>query len=241
MNPLECKYTKWYYNIINNSKVCQPETGYTESHHVVPKSLGGSDDKNNLVKLTAKQHFVCHLLLTKMFAFNTYEHFKMIHAFCMMERGTCNLKMQRYTSRVHEKQRQQFSEYLSLKQQGINNNQYGTIWIYNEKLNQCKKINKNDNIPDDWKKGRVLNWDNFSNQKTKEPQNVITNCIECGITFDTSSTRKTFCSHICGNAYRFKNAKKITMFRNGETKEVKAQNVPVYKKNGWYCGTADRT
>jgi hypothetical protein len=234
MNPLECKYTKWYYNIINNCKVNPPIDCYTEIHHIKPKSIGGCNTKENLVKLTAKQHFICHLLLTKMFKPNTREYFKMIHAFCMMLWNAGNIKMYRYTSRVHEKQRQQFSEYLRLKQLGADNNQYGTIWIYNEELKECKKINKNDSIPTGWKKGRILNWEKHFEQLTKHVT-IITNCVECGTELKKHSTKKTFCNSICGNAYRFKNAKIITMHKNGETKEIKAQNVPAYKKLGWYC------
>lgn len=60
------KYTKWYFNIINQSKIEPSKEVYFEIHHIIPKSLGGSDDHSNLVKLTARKHFICHLLLTKM-------------------------------------------------------------------------------------------------------------------------------------------------------------------------------
>ena len=59
------KYTKWYMNIVERAKN-RVVDGYTESHHIIPRCLGGSDDKNNLVSLTAREHFICHLLLTKM-------------------------------------------------------------------------------------------------------------------------------------------------------------------------------
>ncbi len=59
------KYTKWYYNIINSAKD-RIIDGYVEKHHIIPRSLGGTDDKSNLVILTAKEHFICHLLLTRM-------------------------------------------------------------------------------------------------------------------------------------------------------------------------------
>jgi hypothetical protein len=62
---LQNKYTKWYYSIINNAKTRNLVT-YTERHHIIPKSLGGSNLKENIVKLTAREHFVCHLLLIKM-------------------------------------------------------------------------------------------------------------------------------------------------------------------------------
>jgi hypothetical protein len=62
---LQNKYTTWYNNIIKNAQNRNID-GYTERHHIIPKSLGGSNDKENLVDLTAKEHFVCHLLLPKM-------------------------------------------------------------------------------------------------------------------------------------------------------------------------------
>jgi len=62
---IENKYTKIYYSIINHANI-EPRSGYVEKHHIIPKSLGGSNRKENLVVLTAREHFVCHLLLTKM-------------------------------------------------------------------------------------------------------------------------------------------------------------------------------
>jgi hypothetical protein len=64
---LQNKYSQCYYNIINRAKSRDlPEEIYTESHHIIPKSLGGSNDQPNLVILTAREHFICHLLLPKM-------------------------------------------------------------------------------------------------------------------------------------------------------------------------------
>ncbi len=40
--------------------------GYSERHHVLPRALGGTDDSSNLVSLTAREHFVAHLLLARM-------------------------------------------------------------------------------------------------------------------------------------------------------------------------------
>jgi len=72
------KYTQWYYKIVNRANT-RITTGYTEKHHIIPKSCGGDNSKTNLVKLTAKEHFVCHLLLTKMVDGKTRH--KMIYAF----------------------------------------------------------------------------------------------------------------------------------------------------------------
>lgn len=62
---LQNKYTHIYNNIIERAK-SRTISGYTEKHHIIPRSLGGHDSKDNLVALTAREHFVCHRLLTKM-------------------------------------------------------------------------------------------------------------------------------------------------------------------------------
>ena len=67
MNWLNNKYTNWYNRIIRNAQSRELDT-YYEIHHIVPKSLGGTNQKSNLVKLTAKEHYVCHLLLMKMYS-----------------------------------------------------------------------------------------------------------------------------------------------------------------------------
>ena len=64
---LQNKYAQCYFNIITRAKLRDlPKEIYTEKHHITPKSLGGSNDIANLVNLTAREHFICHLLLPKM-------------------------------------------------------------------------------------------------------------------------------------------------------------------------------
>jgi NUMOD3 motif len=56
------KYYKWYNAIVDRSKN-RLLKGYTEKHHILPKSLGGSNDISNIAILTAREHFICHRLL----------------------------------------------------------------------------------------------------------------------------------------------------------------------------------
>lgn len=63
---LQNKYTSCYFTIINRAKSRSIIDTYTEKHHIIPKSLGGSNSKENLVTLTAREHYLCHLLLPKM-------------------------------------------------------------------------------------------------------------------------------------------------------------------------------
>lgn len=82
---IDNKYTKQYYSIIQAAKTRIPITCYTEKHHIIPKSLGGSNSSNNIAILTAREHFICHILLVKM----TEGVFKskMIHAAAGMKRA----------------------------------------------------------------------------------------------------------------------------------------------------------
>lgn len=65
MEFLQNKYTKWYFRIVEYRKLNVPAV-YSEKHHIIPKSLGGSNVADNLVRLTAREHLVCHLLLMRM-------------------------------------------------------------------------------------------------------------------------------------------------------------------------------
>jgi hypothetical protein len=74
-------YTKIYNQLIERAKNRKVERdGYYERHHIIPKCLGGSDDKDNLVKLRAKEHFVAHKLLVEIYSDNG----KLIHSYWRM-------------------------------------------------------------------------------------------------------------------------------------------------------------
>lgn len=62
-------YKAIYYNIIGNAQNRFLE-GYSEKHHILPKCMGGSNNKNNIAILTAKEHFICHKLLCKIYPLN---------------------------------------------------------------------------------------------------------------------------------------------------------------------------
>lgn len=95
---LQNKYTKCYYSIIDRavSRDLSKEI-YTERHHIIPKSLGGSNDPTNLVKLTAKEHRLAHILLPRM-TINPAHTKSMWYAVWMMLR-TKNKNQQRNVSK----------------------------------------------------------------------------------------------------------------------------------------------
>ena len=99
----DSKYTRWYNQIIEQAKVrILPRDVYVEKHHIVPHSLGGDNSIDNLVRLTAREHFVCHWLLTKM-AVETKQKYQMWNAFsCMLYRENPNQERHKVSSRVFE-------------------------------------------------------------------------------------------------------------------------------------------
>jgi hypothetical protein len=106
---IDNKYLQIYNNIIDRAKSRGKIDVYTEKHHILPRSLGGTNDLNNLVHLTGREHFVAHRLLVKITKGDDQN--KMIFALnCMMNRY--NDTMERYipSSRVYEYLRIKLSE-----------------------------------------------------------------------------------------------------------------------------------
>ena len=102
MNFHKNKYTKWYFNIISAAKSrITSSSVYIEKHHIIPKSLGGDNSKENLVCLTAREHFICHLLLTRMTS--DVDRTKMAHAAWRMT-CTANKLQARYKANSHSYQ-----------------------------------------------------------------------------------------------------------------------------------------
>ncbi len=61
-------YHRIYREFIADRKAREASLmGYTERHHILPRSLGGGDEAANLIRLTAEDHFFAHLLLAKVY------------------------------------------------------------------------------------------------------------------------------------------------------------------------------
>jgi len=98
---IDNKYTRWYYAIVERAqerassrKQGKKLLGYVEQHHVIPECFfierhrkgpkgwlpGDPNDQNNLVFLTGREHFICHLLLIRMTTGRAFH--LMSQAFC---------------------------------------------------------------------------------------------------------------------------------------------------------------
>ena len=118
------KYTRWYNSIINSASH-RTINGYVEKHHIIPKCIGGLDNPENLVKLTAREHFICHWLLTKMTA-DTPSKYKMWNAFsCMLYRATDAQHRYQISSKIFENIKKEGAKIKSIRFSGKNNPMYG--------------------------------------------------------------------------------------------------------------------
>lgn len=93
------KYKVWHDNIIANAQ-SRVLNCYKEKHHILPRCLGGSNNKSNLVELTAKEHFIVHMLLCKFTTGITQE--KMIYASWLMSQYKRNGRNYKVNSILYE-------------------------------------------------------------------------------------------------------------------------------------------
>lgn len=131
------KYANWYRIIIGSAQSQQRiKTAEYERHHIVPRCLGGSNSSENLVLLTHREHYICHLLLCKM-TDDRLALRKLANAFDFMS-----------NTRAITARRYQFIKNL-INREGKNN------WFYGQKHNEesKKKIKA-------WGKGKRTGADN---------------------------------------------------------------------------------
>jgi hypothetical protein len=144
-NFIKNKYYNWYYGIINNAinqHRTKSKTQYYEKHHIIPKSLEGDNSKDNLVLLTAREHFICHYLLIKMLPENTNHWYSIVKAFNMMKSSPNTHKNKRYfNSRLYDYTRKHIIITLSTLNSGIKNPNFGKTKVYHSWLDiQPKSI-----------------------------------------------------------------------------------------------------
>jgi ssDNA-binding Zn-finger/Zn-ribbon topoisomerase 1 len=94
-------YQRIYNLLVEKAQNRTTLDGYKESHHIIPRGLGGSNDSSNLVDFTAREHFIAHLLLAKIYGGGMW------HAAHMMS------NMKRYTNRKYETARKEHAKRVS--------------------------------------------------------------------------------------------------------------------------------
>lgn len=97
-------YKRQYDLLMEKAKQRGTVEGYKERHHIIPRCMGGSNKKENLVELTAREHYVAHRLL--------YMHHRtpsMLYAWVAMTRKN-RYHERTITAREYEKLREAYAE-----------------------------------------------------------------------------------------------------------------------------------
>ncbi|HMS90605.1 MAG TPA: NUMOD3 domain-containing DNA-binding protein [Candidatus Absconditabacterales bacterium] len=145
-------YQKIYDQIIDRAQKenrRKSKEVYFERHHIIPKCLGGSNEKSNLVLLTAREHFLCHWILYRLHPTNS----KLLFAFKMMCDVQNRERMNRFvpSSRIVAEAREAFSTLIRTlpkteeTKQKISKANLGRIWTeearknHKEGVKGCKK------------------------------------------------------------------------------------------------------
>lgn len=191
-------YETIYKNLIHKRHLETPQ-GYTEIHHIIPKSFNGNDCADNLVVLSAREHYLAHYLLLKMQTPNSKKYFSALKAFLMMQcdNGT---GLRYIPAHKFKLLKEIDSKRKSISYIGSGNSQFGTIWICNPKTLENKKIKKCEIIPD----GFILGRNKFSDSYKKEhicKKNKTIICLTCGKSFHSYDANRKFCSVVCSRLY----------------------------------------
>ena len=160
-------YTKIYENLIHRA-INRTLDGYKEIHHIIPRCMGGTDTANNLVELTPEEHYIAHLLLTKIYPNNNF----LIHAAIMM---TVNGKNHYRKNKIYGWLRKKHSAAISKNQSGEGNSQFGRYWICNITTGEILRTTSSE-IPIGWVRGKT----------------GFTKCEVCGK--NSGSKQRKFCS-----------------------------------------------
>ena len=171
-NCLKNKYSKWYFSIIDSAVIRnlnkKSSNTYGEMHHIVPNSILKQKRNEGVVFLTPKEHFICHVLLTKMLV--GQNKCKMMFALISMKMKTDKTKNRYINSRLYNFAR---SEYSTYKKEQWKDDTYRAHM--SKKLSETHWDSSGDKNPMYGKLG-ILS-PHYGKEKTKEHKDKIKNAL----------------------------------------------------------------
>jgi len=198
-------YSIIYENFILDRMEKQDFVGYGEKHHIVPRSLGGTDDKENIIRLAGSDHFFAHRLLAKIHGgkmlqainiminqYNTLNRFSFGHfreEYAKYMREFHSGENNSFYGKTHDKETRLK---IGRNQKGTNNANYGKKHIFSEqaKINMSNAHKGNKHSEETKKK--MSEW-----QRGKKKPKV--KCPYCGLIGSNSNMKR----------YHFEKCKKI--------------------------------
>lgn len=134
-------YANIYFQLTSRAKNRILE-GYTEKHHILPRSLGGTNKKENIVRFTVREHFLAHLCLWKMSEGEARK--KMAYAVVSFKRQRQCQKGKgiRFNSRTYEIAKKERNVALSRKFSGEGNPNFGGKYTSQPDIQQRMRVKK---------------------------------------------------------------------------------------------------
>ena len=224
-----------YLNFINSRSYRSIDKKYTEEHHILPKSMGGTNNENNLIKLTPREHFIAHLILWKCYGGGMAFAFW----FFSQKNPSRNDVYFKLTSRQYERLR--IACYVETSKRCKNS-------IFISKENECKRIFKDEldqYLINGWVKGRLNIRGNSNLGKHSK------NSMWIHKNFDNKMIHKNELDYylnegwtkgrnqIYSDEYRKKLATSKNMkqiHRDGIKKYCKQEEIDMYILQGWQLG-----
>lgn len=223
------KYSNTYFAIVNRSfseNRSRKDSRIYEHHHIIPKSCGGSDEPNNLVLLTPKEHYICHRLLPKMVK-SKLHYEKMIYALWCMINGSKGYRISP-NGKIYQQVREEQSKIRSKRMKGKGNHFYGKThsdefkkWI--SENNPAKREETKEKMrgprPGYLPHNHYNGWDDETKQKLREANLGKTHTEETKLKM--SKTR----------------SEKVWIKKEGEkSKHIQLHEVEKYLGSGWEFG-----
>lgn len=174
-------YFKIYNSIIDRAierSSLNPIIDYKESHHITPRCMGGTDCADNLVDLYPEEHYLCHLLLVKMYPKN----YKLVIAATMM---CVESNLHKRSNKVYGWLKRRRSTIINQTCKVCNN--VFPIWKSAIKGNQglCCSISCANTL------------------RPKKHKTVSCECKMCGkVIYTVPSKPRSFCSRSCSNKHQ---------------------------------------
>ena len=241
-NPIfnNTKYTRWYYAIIQKRGIAE-DCGGTEMHHILPRSLGGGDEPENLVRLTYHDHAWCHWLLTKMTEGKSLA--KMRYAFNMMAVGgehmgrVLDSRIVRAYARNREELVKTHSEFMrgrepwnkgkkleDEKYKGGRNNKGRKHSEETKKLIGSYKLGKKQSFETTEKRSKSMT--GFVRGPMPEDEKLKRSLANKGKPKSDNHSKNVALANIG----------KISINRDGKEKKIKKDELDIWIKDGWNLG-----
>lgn len=214
--PKEYTYLEYIQYILSVRPNIKDNNAYQELHHIIPKCLGGTNDKNNLIYLYAQEHYYAHKLL----ALENKHNKSLQYAWWNMCQALKDGRTYTISAEDYAEAKQNIipfqSEYISTHRTGINNPNYGKHF---SKEHREKLSLSHIGLPKSEETLKLISEHHADVSGGNNPRAIAVECVETGERFATQSDACKWCG-ICLETMR-RHLKGISKCggRNPDTKE----------------------